>query len=120
MPMTGAERVAKHRQRQVDRIAQLERELADLKNQHPVSNDVIDEQGLKRFSAETVARVLGVTEATVLSAVEDGLLSAKDIEGQLFFDGIGVGIKKMRDEDLTYTALMQRALELAVCSRCRA
>ncbi len=92
MPMTGAERVAKHRQRQVDRIAQLERELADLKHQQPVSNVEIDAEGHKRFSAETVARVLGVTEATVLRAAEDGLLSAKEIEGQLLFGGKSLAV----------------------------
>ena len=111
MPMTGAERVAKHRQRQVDRIAQLERELAEY--QHHVSNVMVDESGRRRFDAATVGRALGVTEASVVKAVKDGKLSCKDIEGQLFFDGRDVGIMKMRDEDLTYMELMQRALELA-------
>ena len=32
MTMTGAERVAKHRQRQKERIAELEREVAELKD----------------------------------------------------------------------------------------
>ena len=113
MPMTGAERVAKHRQLQVDRIAQLEREVADLKSRQPVSNVVIDEGGHKRFPVETVARVLGVTEATVRRAVKDGRLSATRIRGQLFFDGTGVGIMKLRDENLSYMQLMERALELA-------
>ena len=56
---------------------------------------------------------MGVTEATVVSAVDDGILSTKTIEGQLFFDGRGVAMWTMRDLDLTYSELMQRALEIA-------
>ena len=111
MPMTGAERVANHRQRQVDRIAELESEIADLKNQHPVSNVVIDPSGHKLFSVGQVASVTGVTEATVLRAVEDGELSAQTEDGP--FSAFAVSIWTMRKEDLTYTQLMQRALELA-------
>ena len=54
MPMTGAERVAKHRQRQVDRIVQLEREIADLKR--PVSNVKIDADGHRRFDCNSRPR----------------------------------------------------------------
>ena len=109
MPMTGAERVAKHRQRQVDRIAQLERELADLKNQQPVSNFEIDASGHKLFSVGQVARVTGVTEATVLRAVEDGELSAS----QPCFTERDVSIWANGKLDLSYEQIMERVLEIA-------
>ena len=113
MPMTGAERVATHRQRQVDRIAELERELAELKTVSNVDpTPTIDDFGNKVYSVDVVARVAGVTKATVRRAVKGGTSSASRHNGQLVFGAGDVTIWRRR-AGMTYLELMERALDIA-------
>ena len=115
MPMTGAERVANHRQRQVDRIAELEREVADLKNQQTVSNaaaPTVNDYGHKVYSVDAVARVAGVTKQTVRRAVKGGTSSAARHNGQLVFE-VGDVAVWCRRAGLAYVELMERALDIA-------
>ena len=110
MPMTGAERVATHRQRQVDRIAELERELAELKTVSNVDpTPTIDDFGNKVYSVDVVARVAGVTKATVRRAVKNGTMSGGE-PGEFTADGVTIW---RRRAGLTYLELMERALDIA-------
>ena len=110
MPMTGAERVEKHRQGQKTRIAELEREVAELKAVSNVdSTPTLDGRGDKVYSVDVVARVAGVTKATVRRAVKNGTMSSGEPPG---FNAVDVMIWRRR-AGLTYLELMERALDIA-------
>ena len=111
MPMTGAQRVEKHRQRQKDRIAELEREVAELKTVSNVdSAPIVDDYGHKVYSIDAVARVAGVTKQTVRRAVKKGTMSGPCSNGG--FTAMGVMIWRRR-AGTTYLEMMERALEMA-------
>ena len=116
MAMTGAERVQKHRIKQRERIAELEREVADLKNQQTVSNvdsaPTVDDSGHKVYSVDAVARATGLKPKSVVSAVNTGILSANKVEGRYAYTTRGVAIWRRRS-GLTFEELMERALDIA-------
>ena len=66
MPMTGAERVAKHRQRQKDRIAELEQAVSNAQGQSPRLRQT---QGVKQLADEVVQ--LGRENLRLKGQVED-------------------------------------------------
>ena len=83
MPMTGAQRVKKHRQRQKERIAELEREVADLKNQQAVSNGAAaptaNDDGRKVYLKDVVALAIGL-DLTYTELTERALAMAAELE----------------------------------------
>ena len=111
MPMTGAQRVEKHRQRQKARIAELEAQVADLQREQlaeymvrtaiagPADQEIaalkvaLDQATDKRIEAEY--------ELAELKAVGNDGVYSREVAA------LAVGL------DLTYTELMERALAMA-------